>query len=107
MGIFSFIPTDWRITSKGLLRLELIIACVLTNLFSLGLTNFGFEEYEKQDGFLLSTIFLLFYIATFIFNLSNGAIKKGALILYTIALFVVRIIMSNLISSPFYSSMLL
>jgi len=73
------------------LRLELIIAFVLTNLFTLGLSNFGFKEYDKLHGFLLSSIFLLFFIGTFVFKLSNANIKKGALVLYTLALFVVLV----------------
>ena len=80
-----------KITTKGLLRLELIIAFVLTNIFSFGLVEFGFKEYDRLLGFLLSLVFLLFFIASFLFKLGNSFIKKGTIVLYTLALFIVLV----------------
>lgn len=83
------IPSRLKISTKGLLRLELIIAFVLTNVFAFGLVEFGLKEYDRFLGFLLSSLFLLFFFFSLIFKLGNSFIKKGTLVLYTLSLLVV------------------
>jgi PAS domain S-box-containing protein len=83
------ITSKLKISTKGLLRLELIIAFVLTNVFAFGLVEFGLEEYDRWLGFLLSSLFLLFFFFSFILNLGNSFLKKGTLVLYTLSLLVV------------------
>lgn len=83
--------SKWRVTTRSLLRLELLIAGALVNLFTLGLYDFGFETYSLTTGYILSFFFVILFGLSFIPKIGNRQIKYGILLLYTVSMILVLI----------------
>jgi len=89
MSFNDLIKGRLKISTVNLLRIELFIGFLVVNFFSIALTEFGFEGYNRSAGFLLSAFYLGLLFVSIAISMTKKYLSMAILLLYTISVIIV------------------